>query len=73
MSSGNVLFFNDVTPDLFAPWEGYAPNMAGYVTVPYNANSLLAPQQSGQAAERQRQLGARQPPGQHGRKLLADQ
>jgi hypothetical protein len=40
MSSGNVLFFNDVTPDLFAPWRGYAPNMAGYVTVPYNANSF---------------------------------
>jgi len=36
MSSGNVLFFNDITPDLFAPWRGYAPNMAGYVTVPYN-------------------------------------
>ena len=29
MSSGNVLFFNDVTPDLFSPWRGYAPNMAG--------------------------------------------
>src|SRR5215469_5635333 len=38
-SSGNVLFFNDVTPNLFAPWRGYAPNMAGYVTVPYNANT----------------------------------
>jgi hypothetical protein len=36
MSSGNVLFFNDITPDLFSPWRGYAPNMAGYVTVPYN-------------------------------------
>ncbi len=40
MSSGNVLFFNDVTPDLFSPWRGYAPNMAGYVTVPYNANTF---------------------------------
>jgi hypothetical protein len=40
MSAGNVLFFNDVTPDLFAPWRGYAPNMAGYVTVPYNANTF---------------------------------
>ncbi len=40
MSSGNVLFFNDVTPDLFAPWRGYAPNMAGYVTVPYNASTF---------------------------------
>jgi len=39
ITSGNVLFFNDVTPDLFAPWRGYAPNMAGYVTVPYNASS----------------------------------
>ncbi len=39
MSSGNVLFFNDITPDLFSPWRGYAPNMAGYVTVPYNANT----------------------------------
>jgi len=39
-SSGNVLFFNDVTPNLFAPWRGYAPNMAGYVTVPYNANTF---------------------------------
>lgn len=38
-SSGNVLFFNDVTPNLFSPWRGYAPNMAGYVTVPYNASS----------------------------------
>jgi hypothetical protein len=35
-----VLFFNDVTPNLFAPWRGYAPNMAGYVTVPYNANTF---------------------------------
>jgi hypothetical protein len=40
MSSGNVLFFNDVSPSLFAPWRGYAPNMAGYVTVPYNANTF---------------------------------
>jgi hypothetical protein len=40
MSSGNVLFFNDITPDLFSPWRGYAPNMAGYVTVPYNANTF---------------------------------
>ncbi len=40
MSSGNVLFFNDVTPNLFSPWRGYAPNMAGYVTVPYNASSF---------------------------------
>jgi hypothetical protein len=39
MSSGNVLFFNDINPGLFSPWRGYAPNMAGYVTVPYNANS----------------------------------
>ena len=39
MSSGNALFFNDVSPNLFAPWRGYAPNMAGYVTVPYNSNS----------------------------------
>ena len=35
MSSGNVLFFNDVSPNLFAPWRGYAPNMAGFVTTPY--------------------------------------
>ena len=40
MSSGNVLFFNDVTDNLFSPWRGYAPNMAGYVTVPYNANTF---------------------------------
>ncbi|MDR3701218.1 MAG: carboxypeptidase regulatory-like domain-containing protein [Candidatus Sulfopaludibacter sp.] len=40
MSSGNVLFFNDVTPNLFSPWRGFAPNMAGYVTVPYNASSF---------------------------------
>jgi hypothetical protein len=40
MSSGNVLFFNDVGPSLFAPWRGYAPNMAGFVTVPYNANTF---------------------------------
>ena len=40
MSSGNVLFFNDVTPNLFAPWRGYAPNMAGFVTVPYNASTF---------------------------------
>ena len=39
-SSGNVLFFNDVTPNLFSPWRGYAPNMAGYVSVPYNASSF---------------------------------
>jgi hypothetical protein len=39
-SSGNVLFFNDVTPNLFSPWRGYAPNMAGYVTVPYNSSSF---------------------------------
>jgi hypothetical protein len=39
MSSGNVLFFNDITSSLFSPWRGYAPNMAGYVTVPYNANT----------------------------------
>jgi len=40
MSAGNVLFFNDVSPSLFAPWRGFAPNMAGYVTVPYNASTL---------------------------------
>src|SRR5260221_537654 len=40
MSAGNVLFFNDVSPSLFAPWRGFAPNMAGYVTVPYSANTL---------------------------------
>jgi hypothetical protein len=40
MSSGNVLFFNDITPSLFAPWRGYAPNMAGFVTVPYNASTF---------------------------------
>jgi hypothetical protein len=40
MGSGNVLFFNDISPDLFSPWRGYAPNMAGYVTVPYNASTL---------------------------------
>jgi len=39
ITSGNVLFFNDVTDNLFSPWRGYAPNMAGYVTVPYNASS----------------------------------
>ena len=39
ISSGNILFFNDISPDLFAPWNGYAPNMAGYVTVPYNAST----------------------------------
>lgn len=39
LSSGNVLFFNDIAPNLFAPWRGYAPNMAGYVTVPYNAST----------------------------------
>ena len=40
VSSGNVLFFNDVTPNLFSQWNGYAPNMAGYVTVPYNASTF---------------------------------
>jgi hypothetical protein len=48
MSSGNVLFFNDVTPSLFAPWRGYAPffgsNAASsstlYITNPYNASSF---------------------------------
>ncbi len=40
MSSGNVLFFNDVTPNLFSQWNGYAPNLAGYVTVPYNASTF---------------------------------
>ena len=40
MGSGNVLFSNDISPDQFSPWRGYAPNMAGYVTVPYNASSL---------------------------------
>ncbi len=38
MSSGNILFFSAVTPDLFNPWRGYAPNMAGYVTVPYSGS-----------------------------------
>jgi hypothetical protein len=38
MSSGNVLFFNDIQPYLFAPWRGYAPSL-GYVTNPYNANT----------------------------------
>src|SRR5260370_23479763 len=42
MSAGNVLFFNDVTPDLFNPWRGYAPNMAGYVTVPYNGSGSFS-------------------------------
>lgn len=40
MSSGNVLFSNDITPEMFDPWRGYAPNMAGFVTVPYNASSF---------------------------------
>jgi hypothetical protein len=39
MSSGNVLFFNDVTPNLFAPWRGYAPSF-GYVTNPYTRSSF---------------------------------
>jgi Carboxypeptidase regulatory-like domain len=39
MSSGDILFSSAITPSLFAPWRGYAPNMAGYVTVPYNASS----------------------------------
>lgn len=39
MGSGNVLFFNDVSPDLFTPWRGYAP-VFGYVTNPYSANTL---------------------------------
>jgi hypothetical protein len=44
-SSGNVLFFNDVTPNLFAPWRGYAPifalnaNSSVYLTNPFNANT----------------------------------
>jgi len=45
LSSGNVLFFNDVTPNLFAPWRGYAPifglsTTSLYVTDPYNASSF---------------------------------
>jgi hypothetical protein len=45
MSSGNVLFFNDVSPSLFAPWRGFAPTFAipgatSYITVPYNANTF---------------------------------
>ncbi len=40
MSSGNVLFFNDISPSLFAPWRGYAPNMAGYVTTPFSGNTF---------------------------------
>jgi hypothetical protein len=39
MSSGNVLFFNDVTPNLFAPWRGYAPSF-GYVTNPFARSSF---------------------------------
>ncbi len=39
LSSGNVLFSNGITPNLFSQWNGYAPNMAGYVTVPYNAST----------------------------------
>ncbi len=39
MSSGNVIFSNGLDSSLFAPWNGYAPNMAGYVTVPYNAST----------------------------------
>jgi len=37
MGSGNVLFFNDVTPDLFNPWRGYAPAFT-YVTTPYSGS-----------------------------------
>ena len=48
MSSGNVLFFNDVTPGLFSPWRGYAPffglnalsSSTLYITNPYNANTF---------------------------------
>jgi hypothetical protein len=39
MSSGNVLFFNDISPDLFAPWRGYAPSLGFGLTNPYNASS----------------------------------
>jgi hypothetical protein len=39
MSSGNVLFFNDVTSNLFAPWRGYAPTL-GYVTNPFTRSSF---------------------------------
>jgi hypothetical protein len=34
-----VLFFNDVTSALFAPWNGYAPLLT-YVTNPYNARTF---------------------------------
>jgi hypothetical protein len=45
MSAGNVLFFNDVTPDLFSPWRGYAPifglaTNSLYITDPYNASTF---------------------------------
>jgi hypothetical protein len=45
-SSGNVLFFNDVSPNLFAPWRGFAPNFAlsstsaAYLTNPFNASTF---------------------------------
>jgi hypothetical protein len=38
-SAGNVLFFNDVTPNLFSPWRGYAPSFS-YVTNPYTRSSF---------------------------------
>ena len=39
MSAGNVLFFNDITPNLFAPWRGYAPSF-GFVTNPFTRSSF---------------------------------
>ena len=73
MSSGNVLFFNDITPDLFSPWRGYAPNMAGFVTVPYNNSGPSRRNNPIKQLNGKRHLAARQPPGEPGRNLLADQ
>jgi hypothetical protein len=44
-SSGNVLFFNDVTPNLFSPWRGFGPIFGPnanslYITDPYNASTF---------------------------------
>lgn len=39
MSAGNILFFNDISPSLFAPWNGYATTISPYLTNPYNANT----------------------------------